>query len=545
MKIDYRQGLISAPEGFLKISDSDPKCVSIVVADKPIIATIANASMNYLISETVSIDKAWGPIENMMTNYLYWDINTRTGEVTRGSTVFPIIVSKVQPEYARKDQMWWNGLEDRMFAYDGENWVKVLRVLAGTFKTGKVITPEQLKSQVGLNDSGIAGFILFADGRPLKNDIGDYLTSKSTLTVSSGAIELEDNTITAIAKENMEQFTVVSLHNGFAYPAMGDFESAGASEPLALTADAVIQNEKVKLITEGIIVRHSGWAWPPSAIGNPVYCDPRGQLCLQKFNVFKNIRVGVVVSTDGVLLKFESETDIPKEFRNLTAIDVAKTNDAINQVEKNNREITLIRSEISELFTNTNEKAPFYHTHSTADIRGLSESIANKADVNHSHSIEEIPGILEAINSRASVNHKHSLFSLTDVDSSAQPEDGMYLKFSAATNSWVASPYLARVETIRSIFHKISTHDSGKIFEHEQNTDSIINLPNNAPRGFEIELIQNGDGRVEFQVEDGASMFHMDNHVRTSGKRAYVKLIVIRNNSGASAEYILTGNTMR
>lgn len=545
MKIDYRQGLISAPEGFLKISDSNPKCISLVVEDKPIIATIANGSFNYLISETVGTDVAWGPIENMMTNYLYWDVNTRTGEVTRGTTLFPVVISKVQPEYARKDQMWWNALENRMFVFDGENWVKVLRVIAGKFQSGKLVTAEPLKSQVGLNDSDVAGFILFADGRPLKNDAGDFLTSKSTLTVSSGAVELEDNTITAIAKENMEQFTVVSLQNGFAYPAAGDFEMKSAAEPLALTASAVLANEKVKLITEGIIVRYSGWGWPASSIGKPVYCDPRGQLCLQKFNTFKNVRVGIVVSTDGVLLKFESETDIPPEFSNLTAIDVLKTNEAVKQVEKNNQDITSIRAELSSLFTDIGEKAPFFHVHNVDDVRGLTEDLTKKADVNHRHTVDEIPGVLDAINTRAAANHRHSLSSLSDIDSTVQPEDGMVLKFSAATNSWGPSPHIARIKTISSIFHKISPADSGVIFKHEQNLDSIVSLPNDVPQGFEIELIQNGDGRVQFQPEDGAAMFHVNNHTRTGGKRSYVKLIVIANNTGASAEYILTGSTMQ
>jgi len=544
MKIDYRQGLISAPDGFLKISGANPKSVSIVVAETPIIATVANSTYNYLIAETVSVDEAWGPIDNMMTNYLYWDIDTRSGEVTRGTTLFPTIVSALQPEYARKNQMWWNTIENRMYAYDGEKWIKVLRVLAGKFQAGKTVTPEQLKSQVGLDSPATAGFILFSDGRPLKNEAGDFLTSKSTITVTSGAVEVEDNNITAIAKQDLSQFTVVALENGFAHPATGDFEELSLPEPLALTASAVLANEKVQLITEGIVIRYSEWSWPTSAIGKPVYCDPRGELSLQKFNKFKNIRVGVVVAVDSVLLKFDVETDIPKEIKDLTAIDLDKTNAAIKNVENNTNDISKIRTEISSLFSDMNGKAEIFHNHNLSDIRGLSDDLKSKANSSHVHSMQEINGIYDAINTRASVDHNHQLLSASDVDKTVSPKDGMYLRYSAASGTWAPSQHIAKIITISSIFHKISESDSGMLFEHDQNLDSIISLPNNAPRGFEIELIQNGDGRIQFQPEAGASMFHVDNHTRTSGKRAYVKLIVIRNTTGISAEYILTGNTM-
>lgn len=70
-----------------------------------------------------------------------------------------------------------------------------------------------------------------------------------------------------------------------------------------------------------------------------------------------------------------------------------------------------------------------------------------------------------------------------------------------------------------------------------------VTLPSNAPSGFHCEVIQRDPGQVTFIAGAGATLQHVDGHVKTKGASAVVRLRVRGNGNGNSAIWVLDGDT--
>jgi hypothetical protein len=542
MKIDYRQGLISATPGFLKISENNPKCIDIVVDTSPVVATIASGNNNYLISETVRVVEAWGPIENMLTNYLFWDIDLQTGKLSRGTTIMPVAKAEFAPEYPRKDQMWWSTSENRMYVYDGEKWNKVLRVLAGKFQSGKLITEETLTSQVDLNTPATAGYILFEGGNPVRDNSGEFLTSDAAINLSSGTVEMLHSDISFVASEDIAKLDIVSIETGYAKKASGIFEDGAASVPFGLAANPAPKNEKVNVLTAGHIVKYAKWPWKDADIGKSVYCDAGGNLTLAKPNSYKNLKVGIVVSSESVLLKFEDETDVSPELQRIAALNIDEALSAANKLNEYSQRIDQLNLSVTAVNTAMNQKADHYHRHYVQDIDDFSFAMDQKANVEHRHTIDAVDSLRDILVDKANVNHQHALSSLSDVDTSTA-KDGQFLRYDAAINSWIAAPVMSRVSEKKVQMYILEMSDAGDPICFNSDVNMIAVLPSTAPPGFSATCIQTGNGSVEFQAQQGASINHVLGHNKTAGKWAVVELLVISNTTGTSAVAVLTGDT--
>ena len=84
--------------------------------------------------------------------------------------------------------------------------------------------------------------------------------------------------------------------------------------------------------------------------------------------------------------------------------------------------------------------------------------------------------------------------------------------------------------------------DNGCILEMTAGTAIAMTLPNNLPIGFNIIVVQKGDGQITFTPASGAVLRHPDGHAKSAKKYSSCTLYV-STNTGTNAEYILAGNT--
>ena len=74
-------------------------------------------------------------------------------------------------------------------------------------------------------------------------------------------------------------------------------------------------------------------------------------------------------------------------------------------------------------------------------------------------------------------------------------------------------------------------------------TAVTVTLPNNLPRGTEYQITQNGDGQIIVTPATGAIVNNLAGQTKSAGKYARLDLRVATNADGASAAWVLSGDT--
>lgn len=313
MQISYRQGLVSAQDNFLQIGQADTRYVDISVSPTPVVATIAFGSIDYLIGEQRYVTNAWGPLTSA-THYLYWDINQSTGALTRGFTTIEPITSAAAPINPAVGQLWFDTIAKTMKEFTGTRWAHVLRVFAGTVKSGAIIIPAPFESQVGLNEPTTAGFIMTDGfGKAFKNSLGQFLTTDTSISsIDTGSqVQLQGAQVVVQANENIPKFSLVYLIGGRAALASGDPAFSGSRDPLAMVTMDAFQNDAITLVTSGQVVTNEQWNFSSAEIGKSIYCSNTGTITTIKPNSWQNVKVGTIMSSNSVLLDFDKETEVP------------------------------------------------------------------------------------------------------------------------------------------------------------------------------------------------------------------------------------------
>ena len=118
MKLNFRQGLVgfqaSASLQQFLIQSATSGFVDLIVSPTPTIATFAHGQSNYLLKIDTSIPQAWGPMIPGVDNYLFWDINLMTGQVTRQITTLAPAVGPTAPALAVEGQMWFDTVNTKI-----------------------------------------------------------------------------------------------------------------------------------------------------------------------------------------------------------------------------------------------------------------------------------------------------------------------------------------------------------------------------------------------------------------------------------------------
>lgn len=433
MRISYRQGLIAAPAGFLSIS-STANYIDLSIGTNAVIAAIANGPNNYLVSEESSVTQAWGPLVAGQTNYLYWDLNSNTGAITRRSTILPVALSASAPSSPVVGQMWWDTANIKMFEWTGTRWNNVNRVFAAEVN-GNTIDAEPLTSQVGLNTPASAGYVLTDGfGNTFRSASGAFLTTETnTFQNDTGSlVKLDNAAVIAQANENIPAGSFVYLINGRVALAAGN---NNAKSPSAFVSEPVPQNSPCQLHLAGKQAYSESWNFLPAQWGQSVYCDAFGQITLTQPQVEQFIRCGYIINATSIFLTFDTryslnpvdsggggdsanivpvaplqiltvgedlQLSIPaatnfvsgymtsSDFARIGTIEAALPNLApLNTIWAQNQ--------VSGLTASLAGKAALSHTHSQADVINLVSDLAAKANIGHTHSIAEVVGLTDEL----------------------------------------------------------------------------------------------------------------------------------------------------
>lgn len=294
MYVTFRQGIISYPktgsvQNFLSYSAG---YVTLNAANGNTDVTFAHQQTNYLLSESVTVTNAWGPISASTATWLYWDINLRTGIRTFGTTTVAPSYGAVRPQSPVEDQHWFDTINGAMNYFSNGVWRVVARVfaaniLASTFSPmGSTIGSPYAGSQVGLPVSNQSGRIVFdQSGLPVRRSDGTMFTTEDQFFVDSSpvnTVRLESNVLTAIADAPLAAYSVVKLTlPGFMnYANYNDLQQTF----IAMLSEDVVAGQTGSIVSQGT-VNNSSWNWtdptPMGAgydVGQALWVSANGEL---------------------------------------------------------------------------------------------------------------------------------------------------------------------------------------------------------------------------------------------------------------------------
>lgn len=311
MELNFRQGIIKRQSDlsntpiFIKKTSLDGRWLDLVVSPDPTLFTIAHFAANYLVEETRTVEKAWGPMEPTgVTQYLYWDINLRDGALTRSYTLLPPIISGSEPANPQNDQHWFDLNEGVYKVFLSNKWQVKLRCFAAVYDGGANIVQFPLGSQVGLNNTKcFAGnIILGKNNKPLRDSDGTFVTSESNLIItrtSAESVKFDSILAYAEAQENIPAFSLVSIRPNRKV-ALASFLRTDRIIHGLVTND-LSPGEVGQIISNGL-VRNEQWNFNQMQVGKPLFCGSAGELTLTPPISGILQQVGIVYDTDSIYL---------------------------------------------------------------------------------------------------------------------------------------------------------------------------------------------------------------------------------------------------
>lgn len=102
--------------------------------------------------------------------------------------------------------------------------------------------------------------------------------------------------------------------------------------------------------------------------------------------------------------------------------------------------------------------------------------------------------------------------------------------------------FLGTIVTYANASYTFANSDSGKIYEFSNTGTTTVTLPNTAPQGFNVTVVQVGSGNVTFSNAAGTTLVKRSSGSNTGGQYAMATLYV-RSNAGAAAAWLLGGDT--
>lgn len=310
MKLNFTQGIVryqkelngNMPK-FLQVNSNNSGYIDLVVAPDPTIVVFAHRNKNYIIEEKYGIEEAWGPFPALgQTQYLYWDINFATGELTRGFTLLPCAISTHAPPTPQNDQHWFDTSRKTMFVYVQNKWVEKIRVFAGVYDQSAILAMKPVGTQVGLSDISVfaGNIILGSSNSPLRDVDGTFLTTESELVVartSSENVRFDAISHYCQATESIPKFHLVSFV-GVKQVVLASYLRADR-QVSGLVREHLYPGEVGHVISSGP-VKNDAWSWSPSDIGKPVFCGPSGQITRTVPPAGVVQQVGIISDTDEI-----------------------------------------------------------------------------------------------------------------------------------------------------------------------------------------------------------------------------------------------------
>lgn len=315
MRIPFRQGIVryqtdnagqNPNPTFLQPSNGGAS-IDLLVAPDPTIITFAHGDdTDYLFEERLSIPRAWSGFVSNVDYWLYWDIDQLTGERTFGHTRVEPVYGSTIPSNLQEDLHWFDTKNELMKVYSNGVFAEKIRVFAGRYRGGAVVDANELGSQVGINKSIKAGFILFDDlGNPVRKvrrkRATKFITTESNFSTHASnatTVRLEAQVETARANDNIAAYQCVSYEGpnriGFASRQNIDRDIVG------IVREDMYVGEVGTFITSGF-VRNPLWNWQESTT-TQLYCDDTGQLTTDIPETGSFQQVATIVSPTTILV---------------------------------------------------------------------------------------------------------------------------------------------------------------------------------------------------------------------------------------------------
>jgi hypothetical protein len=290
-----------------------------------VLITFAHGTADYLFEEQLTTSNAWGPFNNNITYWLYWDLNLLTGIRTFGSTSLLPITSDTMPSDPEVDQHWFNLKDIRtshyddhldvtitktlhancMYVWDGELWIEKIRLFAGTYYNGGV-SANLLSSQVGLYTSCDAGFITYDEyNNPAQSITSDdtyrFLTSTSQFDqthVVSTTVSFQSTFEYSVAAEDLPKHSIVaySLDNTLVLATYNDPLCAGVG-----VVEYDVNSGSETVCVTNVYVTDPSWNFTVDP-STPIYLGLDGAFQLDPPTSGIIQQVGYVISSDTVYI---------------------------------------------------------------------------------------------------------------------------------------------------------------------------------------------------------------------------------------------------
>ena len=278
MYVEFRQGIIKAPTQFLMYYQDN---IRINTTDSDISITVSHGTSEYLISEPKrnSTLIAWvGPFNALVENWLFWDIDTKSTQLSYVSTTIPPLYQSSSPLLPVANTHWFNTSDNIMRVWNGTSWIEKIRVYAGKLSNNILLELAPVgSSQSGNNSPYNSGVILYNTNKlPIRKSLSAFLTTADTLLYDNenlSATNIEAKTIWAQVTENVNAYSIVATLSD------GTLKLANASDVgvsnLGIAMDNAILGNHVSVVLQGKIT-NLAWNW--STINQLLWVSISGQL---------------------------------------------------------------------------------------------------------------------------------------------------------------------------------------------------------------------------------------------------------------------------
>jgi len=302
-RFNFRQGIVRHQTDtannptFLQVNG---QYVDLIVSPDPTVFVIAHLTEDYTIVENNTVNDAWGPFTGTTTQYLFWDVDLLTGELTRGFMDVQPITSGVEPNSPVVNQHWFDTTQTAMRVWTGSRWIIKLRVFVATYTNSSVLTPEPIGSQAGLSSIVYSGQILFDDeGKPVQKwsrmRDGKFLTSETPMSSQFHRLanfRVEAAIIQGKAAES------IPIHHAVAYSGPNEISLARNTDPsqpaIGISSEGMVAEEVRSFITKGYVQNFTDWNWTEDA-GTPIFVGETGELVTAPPQQWSIQRIAVVV----------------------------------------------------------------------------------------------------------------------------------------------------------------------------------------------------------------------------------------------------------
>lgn len=285
MQVPFRQGLVHTPATFLQLATG--KVNLLVPSTDTVVINFADGDANYLVTVGAPVTGAWGgPFVTGLDYWLYFDLDTLTGELTYGFTTLLPVVGPAAPSTPMVNQHWFDTVAMNMKVWNGAGWVRKIRVFAAKLNQGVQFISMSASSsstfvgtQIGSSTSVASGALVFDDnGNVFKHSDGTFFTTEDAVftgIANSAQVKFGSMVVQATAQTNLAAYQIVRFTSFNTVSAATNYLIDNGAYGIILT-DA-LSGQPAQITMEGVIT-NPNWDWSAYPVNTMLYTDTTGAL---------------------------------------------------------------------------------------------------------------------------------------------------------------------------------------------------------------------------------------------------------------------------